>query len=128
RSARLIEIRDASDHAAGDGDGLATREAVFAVSDVKNLSPLVGEAQRITIQRAKSPEDAVVVPVAALWTGLDGQVQVEVIGSTGRRRVAVEVVLTSGGRAAVVPLSGSLVSGEEVALTAEGPSYERPVD
>lgn len=129
KSARLVGVRDAADDVDGDDGGPRAREAVFTVSDVKNVSPAIHEAQRITIQKAKSNDDAVIVPVAALWTGLDGQVQVEVIGSSGHRRIAVDVVLTSGGRAAVVPLSDRLVPGEEVSLTtAEGPSYERPVD
>jgi multidrug efflux pump subunit AcrA (membrane-fusion protein) len=91
------------------------REAVFAV-DGEVPGATAGAGVRLVVERARSPQGSVVVPVSALWTDGDGGVRVEVVAAGGRREVRVEVALTVQGRAAVRPVDGALAPGDRVVV------------
>lgn len=88
--------------------------AVFAVPEGAGTLR-AGEGQTVVVERARSPQDAVVVPLSALWTTPDGTVVVTVVTGTATRDVPVEVTVTVAGEAAVRPLEGArLAVGDEV--------------
>lgn len=79
-----------------------------------DIEAVPGERQRITIERARSGPDSVVLPASALWTANDGTVAVTVVQDGGRRDIPVEVQLSANGRVAVRSLGEPLPVGARV--------------
>ncbi|WP_326551672.1 peptidoglycan-binding domain-containing protein [Micromonospora sp. NBC_01813] len=93
------------------------RTAVFALADPPDGAQL-GQGRQVLLERGRSPDDAPVVPASALWTAADGTVSVSVSVSDGAgvTQLAVEVLLSVGGRVAVRPVTGQLPVGTEVVV------------
>ncbi|MFV2018953.1 peptidoglycan-binding domain-containing protein [Micromonospora sp. LOL_023] len=91
------------------------RTAVFALADQPDGARL-GQGRQVLLERGRSPDDAPVVPASALWTATDGTVSVSVADGAGVTQLAVEVLLSVGGRAAVRPVTGQLLVGAQVVV------------
>ncbi|WP_433063776.1 hypothetical protein [Dactylosporangium sp. CS-033363] len=119
RAAPLAEVRDtaapepAPAETGAAGERPAGREAVFAVD---GCAAAGSDPQQVRVVLAQSPPGAVVVPVSALWTGLDGRTMVTVADGPERRDVPVDVRLTVVGRAAVTAPAGALPAGSRVVV------------
>lgn len=109
----------AGDPGGDPGDAEATT-AVFGIAgDVDDLT--ADQPQPVVVERARSPDDAVIVPLSALWTEADSSAVVRVVADDGTtREVPVEVTVTVAGEAAVRPVAGdggaALAEGDEVAV------------
>lgn len=130
---RLLEIRTVGTDGQPDGSGnpatgsSATpqpvealeggeREAVFVLTGKPDGAAL-GQQREIFMERGRSSADAVVVPASALWTDADESVSVEIAeADDSTRPVAVEVVLSVGGRVAVRPRNEELPVGARVVV------------
>jgi len=94
--------------------------AVFAfdadkVEDMDDLAP--GEEQELTLVLARSAEDALIVPLSALWTDAEDRTMLTVIDEDQKERhVEVDVTLRHDGRGVVAPVDGELAKGDEVVI------------
>ncbi|MEU6246289.1 hypothetical protein [Glycomyces sp. NPDC047010] len=87
-----------------------------AVEGIEDLAP--GEEQEVTLIRARSAEDALIVPLSALWTDSEDRTMITVLEADGttERHVEVDVSLRHEGRGVVVPVEGELAAGDEVVI------------
>ncbi|RRR97651.1 efflux RND transporter periplasmic adaptor subunit [Glycomyces terrestris] len=103
-----------------EGEPVEVTYAVFefdaeAIEGLEDLAP--GEEQEVTLVRARSAEDALIVPLSALWTDSDDRTMITVLGEDGEERhVEVDVTLRHEGRGVVVPVEGELAVGDEVVI------------
>jgi peptidoglycan hydrolase-like protein with peptidoglycan-binding domain len=108
----------------GGGDGEApTVEVTYAVFEfnadeiegIDDLAP--GEKQEVTLVLARSAEDALIVPLSALWTDGEGRTMVTVLDDDNKERhVEVAVPLRHDGRGVVEPVEDELAEGDEVVI------------
>ncbi|MEU5874878.1 hypothetical protein AB0A73_25360 [Glycomyces sp. NPDC047369] len=106
------------------GEEAETVEKTFAVfafdaealEGIEDLAP--GEEQEVTLIRARSAEDALIVPLSALWTDSEDRTMITVLEEDGttERHVEVDVSLRHEGRGVVVPVEGELAAGDEVVI------------
>ncbi|WP_112136801.1 efflux RND transporter periplasmic adaptor subunit [Glycomyces dulcitolivorans] len=104
-----------------EGEPVEKTFAVFefdaeALEGIEDLAP--GEEQEVTLVRARSAEDALIVPLSALWTDSDDRTMITVLEDDGKeeRHVEVDVTLRHEGRGVVVPVEGELAAGDEVVI------------
>ncbi|WP_026925435.1 hypothetical protein [Glycomyces arizonensis] len=103
-------------------EGTLTVEKTFAVfafdaadlDDGEELVPGIG--QELVLVRARSAEDALIVPLSAVWTDSQGRTMVTVLEGETERRVEVEIAIRHDGRGVVEPVGGELAAGEEVVV------------
>lgn len=90
--------------------------AVVTADDIP--AEWTGRNIRVTFVAAATDGEALVVPVAAVWSDTGGGTHVEVRGDDGStRRVDVSVVLTADGYSAVEPAEAdALTAGDEVVV------------
>ena len=100
-----------------------TTEVTYAVfefnaDDIEGIDDLApGEGQEITLVLARSAEDALIVPLSALWTDGEGRTMVTVLDEDKKERhVEVTVPLRHDGRGVVEPVEGELAEGDEVVI------------
>lgn len=108
----------------GEGEGEQTEEVTYAVFEfdaekiegIDDLSP--GEEQEVTLVRARSAEDALIVPLSALWTDGEGRTMLTVVeGEDAKERhVEVKVALKHEGRGVVEVVDGELAKDDEVVI------------
>jgi hypothetical protein len=101
-----------------------TQEVTYAVfafdaeklEEVEELVP--EEEQEVTLVKARSAEDALIVPLSALWTDGEGRTMLTVVEGEDRkeRHVEVEVTLRHDGRGVVEPVEGELAKDDEVVI------------
>jgi hypothetical protein len=86
------------------------------VEGIDDLAP--GEEQEVTLILARSAEDALIVPLSALWTDGEGRTMLTVVEGEDRkeRHVEVEVTLRHDGRGVVEPVEGELAKDDEVVI------------
>jgi hypothetical protein len=84
-------------------------EAVFSAPEGADAT--IGTRQEVLITKARSANDALIVPVSALWTAKHGTVSVTAVRGTTTRTVEVTVKLTVKGQCAV---TGDLAEGDHV--------------
>lgn len=120
-----LEVREEQGEERGwDGEEAPTQEVVYAVFEfdaesvegIDDLAP--GEEQEVTLVRARSAEDALIVPLSALWTDSEGRTMVTVLAGEDRteRHVEVAVSLRHEGRGVVEPVEGELAADDEVVI------------
>ncbi|HEX2144033.1 MAG TPA: hypothetical protein VHG10_05945 [Glycomyces sp.] len=82
----------------------------------EDLAP--GEEQELTLVRARSTEDALIVPLSALWTDGEDRTMLTVLEDEDQneRHVEVAVSLRHEGRGVVEPVDGELAKGDEVVI------------
>ncbi|MCH7231257.1 hypothetical protein L0U85_10390 [Glycomyces sp. L485] len=106
------------------GEEAGTVEKTFAIfefeqGEVENADDLVpGAEQTVTLVRARSAEDAVIVPLSALWTDSGGRTMVTVLEGEAETELhmEVEVTLRHEGRGVVEPIDGELARGDKVVV------------
>ncbi|MFV2109040.1 hypothetical protein [Micromonospora sp. LOL_015] len=104
----LVEVRELPPDQEGSRP---SAEAVFE-ADQSSVQE-VGGAQQVWLAGKQSRPDALIVPLSALWTAVDGGVTVLVVDSNTHRAVSVEVELTVRGECVV---SGELAVGDQVVV------------
>ncbi|MCC3762834.1 hypothetical protein K3N28_07085 [Glycomyces sp. TRM65418] len=107
-----------------EGEEAPTVEVTYAVfafdadsiEGIDDLAP--GEEQELTLVRARSAEDALIVPLSALWTDGEGRTMLTVLEGDARveRHVEVTVSLRHQGRGVVEAVDGELAEGDEVVI------------
>jgi len=112
------------DYSGEEGEEAATVEKTFAVFEfdadkvegIDDLAP--GEEQEVTLVQARSAEDALIVPLSALWTDSEDRTMLTVLDGDDEteRQVEVDVTLRHEGRGVVVPVDGELAKGDEVVI------------
>lgn len=109
---------DASDAPAPPQDGTTSDTPLrLTVPDATALGSYAGQAVQITIEVGSTKGAALVVPVAAVVTGADGQARVQVQRASGQvQDVPVKLGLTAQGLVAVTPVSGTLAAGDRVVV------------
>lgn len=120
---REVEANDEGDFF-GEGDEDGTVEKVFAVFEfdekkVENTDALQpGVEQEVQLVRARSDEDALIVPLSAVWTDSGGAAMLTVLEGEDEteRHVEVEVTLRHEGRGVVEPVDGKLEEGDKVVV------------
>ncbi|WP_282696834.1 peptidoglycan-binding protein [Streptomyces sp. CC208A] len=121
-SARVASVADTpTEPPQGESDGQQTGpEAsgylVEVVPDRALDERLTGQDVRLTIEAGSTGTKALVVPITALSSEIDGRTVVTVVTASGdRRRVEVRPGATGDGYVAVTPLGGTpLRAGDEV--------------
>ncbi|MFG3342698.1 hypothetical protein [Glycomyces sp. NPDC048151] len=100
-----------------------TQEVTYAVfafeaDKVEGLDELApGEEQEVLLVLARSAEDALIVPLSALWTDAEDRTMLTVVDDEGKeRQVEVDVTLRHDGRGVVQPVEGELAEGDEVVI------------
>jgi hypothetical protein len=91
----------------------------FNADDIEGIEDLApGEEQEVTLVKARSAEDALIVPLSALWTDAEGKTMVTVLDGEDKkeRHVEVTVPLRHDGRGVVEPVEGELAEGDEVVI------------
>ncbi|MEU6861040.1 hypothetical protein AB0B28_19460 [Glycomyces sp. NPDC046736] len=95
--------------------------AVFAfdkkvIEEADDLAP--GEKQKVTLVLARSAEDALIVPLSALWTDAEDRTMITVLEGEKEteRHVEVNVTLRHEGRGVVEPVDGELAEGDKVVI------------
>lgn len=120
-----LDVREEQSEDEGMLEGEAqTVEVTYAVFEfdaekVEGLDDLApGEEQEVTLIRARSAEDALIVPLSALWTDAEDRTMLTVLGGEDgkERHVEVDVTLRHDGRGVVVPVEGELAAGDEVVI------------
>jgi peptidoglycan hydrolase-like protein with peptidoglycan-binding domain len=100
-----------------------TEDVVYAVFEfdassvegIDDLSP--GEEQEVTLIRARSAEDALIIPLSALWTDSEDRTMLTVVDDEGKERhVEVSVALRHEGRGVIEIVDGELAAGDEVVI------------
>ncbi|WP_169732419.1 peptidoglycan-binding domain-containing protein [Haloglycomyces albus] len=103
-----------------------TKEFLIAPIDSDDLAEgaAPGSPQTLEIVKARSDENALIVPVSALWTTGDKSM-VTVLDENNEeiRQVQVETSLRSGGRTVIVVVDGTLEAGERVAVARRDGSH-----
>jgi hypothetical protein len=109
---------DASDAPAPPQAGTTSDTPLrLTTPDATALGAYAGQAVQITIEVGSTKGDALVVPVAAVVTGADGQARVQVQRASGQvQDVPVKLGLTAQGLVAVTPVSGTLAAGDRVVV------------
>ncbi|GAA1687297.1 hypothetical protein GCM10009830_38570 [Glycomyces endophyticus] len=103
-----------------EGEPVEVTYAVFAfdaeaLEGIEDLAP--GEEQEVTLVRARSAEDALIVPLSALWTDSEDRTMITLLDEDGKEtHVQVDVTLRHEGRGVVVPVEGELAAGDEVVI------------
>jgi hypothetical protein len=118
------EVEDDSGGRWGYDEGGTTQKyfAVFTFDegDVDADALVPGAEQQITLVRARSAEDALIVPLSALWTDADGKTLLTVLDGEGadmtERHVQVEVKLRHEGRGVVEVVDGELKPRDKVVV------------
>lgn len=108
----------------GDEGEQQTQEVTYAVFEfdaekIEGADELVpGEEQEVTLVLARSAEDALIVPLSALWTDGEDRTMLTVReGEDGKeRQVEVDVTLRHDGRGVVEPVDGELAKDDEVVI------------
>jgi hypothetical protein len=104
----------------GEAPMVEVTYAVFAFNaeDIEGIDDLApGEEQEVTLVLARSAEDALIVPLSALWTDGEGKTMVTVLDDDKKERhVEVAVPLRHDGRGVVEPVEGELAEGDEVVI------------
>ena len=86
-------------------------------ADQATLSGQEGAPVKVSIVVGSTSDPVLVVPVAAVSTGADGQARVQVERPEGRtENVAVRVGLTALGYVQVSPSGGDLAEGDRVVV------------
>jgi hypothetical protein len=120
---REVEASEEEGFYEGEGEPETTTAlfAVFefdaeAVEGIDDLAP--GEEQEVSLIRARSAEDALIVPLSALWTDSEDRTMLTVVEDDGKeeRHIEVDVTLRHDGRGVVVPVEGELGEGDEVVI------------
>ncbi|MDN3240358.1 hypothetical protein [Glycomyces tritici] len=127
-----FELEEREEAAEGDegmypgeeGEGEQTVDVIYAVfefdaSTVEGIDDLApGEEQEVTLIRARSAEDALIIPLSALWTDSEDRTMLTVVeGEDGKERhVEVEVTLRHEGRGVVEVVDGELAKDDEVVI------------
>jgi hypothetical protein len=86
------------------------------VEGIDDLAP--GEEQELTLVLARSAEDALIVPLSALWTDSENRTMLTVLEGEDKkeRHVEVNVSLRHEGRGVVETVDGELAEGDEVVI------------
>lgn len=120
-----LEVREvegeADDWTGEPGAPVEKTFAVFAFDEegVEGADELVpGTEQSVVLIRARSAEDALIVPLSALWTDSGGKTMLTVLEDDGATEVhiEVEVTLRHEGRGVVVPVAGELSERDKVVV------------
>jgi multidrug efflux pump subunit AcrA (membrane-fusion protein) len=106
------------------GESSGTVEKTFAVFEfdeesVEGEDELVpGVEQTVVLIRARSADDALIVPLSALWTDSNGKTMLTVLegGDGAETHLEVEVTLRHEGRGVVVPVEGELSERDKVVV------------
>jgi hypothetical protein len=87
-----------------------------AIEGLDDLAP--GEEQELSLVRARSAEDALIVPLSALWTDGEDKTMLTVLEGDDKkeRHVEVAVTLRHEGRGVVEPVEGELAENDEVVI------------
>jgi HlyD family secretion protein len=86
-------------------------------------SNLAGQDVRLSVEAAATEGEVLVVPVAALFAGADGQTAAFRVTGDGRReKVIVTVGVTGDGHVAVTPVEGTLEPGDQVVVGTRAPA------
>ncbi|GAB3992795.1 hypothetical protein GCM10029992_02820 [Glycomyces albus] len=77
-----------------------------------------GTEQEVVLVRARSAEDALIVPLSALWTDSQDRTMLTVLEGEDEteRHVEVTVTLRHEGRGVVEPVEGELSAGDKVVV------------
>jgi hypothetical protein len=104
-----------------EGQPVEVAYAVFEfdaekIEGIDDLAP--GEEQEVTLILARSAEDALIVPLSALWTDAEDRTMLTVVVGEDEkeRHVEVEVTLRHEGRGVVQPVEGELAKDDEVVI------------
>ncbi|WP_205326823.1 hypothetical protein [Glycomyces sp. YM15] len=104
-----------------EGQPVEVTYAVFEfdaekIEGIDDLAP--GEEQEVTLILARSAEDALIVPLSALWTDAEDRTMLTVVEGDDEkeRHVEVEVTLRHEGRGVVQPVEGELAKDDEVVI------------
>ncbi|MDA1358559.1 hypothetical protein O1R50_02935 [Glycomyces luteolus] len=123
-----LETREEAPEEGGDfyeGEGepepVEVTYAVFEfdadkIEGIEDLAP--GEEQEVTLVRARSAEDALIVPLSALWTDAEDRTMLTVVDGEDQkeRHVEVNVTLRHEGRGVVEAVDGELAKDDEVVI------------
>ncbi|WP_030155741.1 peptidoglycan-binding protein [Glycomyces sp. NRRL B-16210] len=91
----------------------------FEADKIEGLDDLApGEKQELTLVRARSAEDALIVPLSALWTDAEERTMITVLDGEAatERHVEVKVTLRHEGRGVVEAVEGELGKGDKVVI------------
>lgn len=116
------EVEEEADEWTGEPGGTVEQTfAVFAFDEegVEGAGDLVpGTEQTVVLVRARSAEDALIVPLSALWTDSNGKTMLTVLEGEEEAEVhlEVEVTLRHEGRGVVVPVEGELSERDKVVV------------
>ncbi|MEV3937731.1 hypothetical protein AB0K52_17330 [Glycomyces sp. NPDC049804] len=116
--------QDDSGYYEGEEGEQQTQEVTYAVfafdaEKLEEVEELVPEdEQEVTLVKARSAEDALIVPLSALWTDGEGRTMLTVLEDEGgkERHVEVKVTLRHDGRGVVEPVEGELAKDDEVVI------------
>jgi hypothetical protein len=104
-----------------EGEPVEVTYAVFEfdadkIEGIDDLAP--GEEQEVTLILARSAEDALIVPLSALWTDAEDRTMLTIVeGEDAKERhVEVSVTLRHEGRGVVEAVEGELAEGDEVVI------------
>ncbi|THV32020.1 peptidoglycan-binding domain-containing protein [Glycomyces paridis] len=119
-----LDVREEEGESEGWEEEAPTVENTYAVfefdedkiEDLDELAP--GEEQELTLVRARSAEDALIVPLSALWTDAEDRTMITVLegDDATERHVEVEVTLRHEGRGVVEPVEDELAKGDKVVI------------
>ncbi|HEY1094435.1 MAG TPA: hypothetical protein VGE61_07010 [Glycomyces sp.] len=105
----------------GEGQTTDVTYAVFEfdaekVEGIDDLAP--GEEQEVSLILARSAEDALIVPLSALWTDSEDRTMLTVVEGDDQkeRQVEVNVTLRHDGRGVVEAVDGELAKDDEVVI------------
>jgi hypothetical protein len=108
-------------------DASGNRSHLMVVSPATELNPkLAGQDVRITVEAAATVNEVLVVPLAAIYTGADGQTAVTRRDNDGtRERIPVKLGLVGDGYVEATPLSNVLQPGDRVIVGVQPPTAKR---
>lgn len=120
------EVEDTESEGGWEGEEgeTPTVEKTFAVFEfdadkvegIEDLAP--DQEQELTLVLARSAEDALIVPLSALWTDAEDRTMLTVLEGEDQkeRHVEVTVSLRHDGRGVVEPVDGELAKDDEVVI------------
>lgn len=121
---REVEDTEGEGGYEGEEGETPTVEKTFAVFEfdaekvegIDDLAP--GEEQELTLVLARSAEDALIVPLSALWTDAEDRTMLTVLEGEEQkeRHVEVNVSLRHDGRGVVEAVDGELAKDDEVVI------------